>query len=78
MKKTFILTSLALIFAGMTLQAQTPAPVDPAWRTGALSNGMKYYIRSNPKPEGKACFWIAHDIGALHETHNQNGLAHFL
>ena len=75
MKLFFV--SLMLI-VGLTLQAQTPAPVDPAWRIGTLSNGMKYYIRSNPKPEGKACFWIAHDIGALHETHNQNGLAHFL
>ena len=76
MKQLFL--SLILIVIGLTLQAQTPAPVDPAWRTGTLSNGMKYYIRSNPKPEGKASFWIAHDIGALHETHNQNGLAHFL
>jgi Predicted Zn-dependent peptidases len=75
--KLFIV-SLALIFTGLTIQAQTPAPVDPSWRIGTLSNGMKYYIRSNPKPEGKASFWIAHDIGALHETHNQNGLAHFL
>ena len=70
--------SLALIIIGLAIQAQTPAPVDPAWRIGNLPNGMKYYIRSNPKPEGKASFWIAHDIGALHETHNQNGLAHFL
>ena len=71
-------SSLMVIFIGLTIQAQTPAPVDPSWRIGALTNGMKYYIRSNPKPEGKASFWIAHDIGALHETHNQNGLAHFL
>ena len=76
MKQFF--ASLILIITGLTIQAQTPAPVDPAWRIGALPNGMKYYIRSNPKPEGKASFWIAHDIGALHETHNQNGLAHFL
>ena len=70
--------AIALLFLCLIIKAQTPAPIDPAWRTGALSNGMKYYIRANPKPEGKACFWIAHDIGALHETHNQNGLAHFL
>ena len=79
MKNTFFLTiTLALYFWSLNSQAQTVTPMDPAWRTGTLSNGMKYYIRSNPKPEGKACFWIAHDIGALHETHNQNGLAHFL
>ena len=70
--------ALALLSAAFSIEAQTPAPVDPAWRIGTLPNGMKYYIRKNIKPEGKACFWIAHDIGALHETHNQNGLAHFL
>jgi len=74
--KTFFV-ALTIILC-LNIQAQTPAPVDPAWRIGTLPNGMKYYIRNNPKPEGKACFWIAHDIGALHETHNQNGLAHFL
>ena len=78
MKK--ILTTLSIIFICLTfhMQAQTLAPVDPLWRIGTLPNGMRYYIRHNPKPEGKACFWIVHDIGALHETHNQNGLAHFL
>ena len=70
--------ALLLLSFSLSTQAQTPAPVDPAWRIGTLDNGMKYYIRKNAKPEGKACFWIAHDIGALHETYNQNGLAHFL
>ncbi len=80
MKKNLILSTLVLVFCIMSLgmNAQTPTPVDPAWRMGTLENGMKYYIRKNAKPEGKASFWIAHDIGALHETHNQNGLAHFL
>ena len=80
MKKNITYLAIALIFISICLniQAQTPTPVDPAWRIGTLSNGMNYYIRKNVKPEGKACFWIAHDIGALHETHNQNGLAHFL
>ncbi len=78
MKKHLILATLALTISVMGMNAQTPTPVDPAWRMGTLENGMKYYIRKNAKPEGKACFWIAHDIGAVHETHNQNGLAHFL
>ncbi len=77
-KKLKISFLSCLLLMGLTMQAQTPAPVDPAWRTGTLPNGMRYYLRHNPKPEGKACFWIAHDIGALYETHNQNGLAHFL
>jgi zinc protease len=59
-------------------QSLTQAPIDPAWRIGTLENGMKYYIRHNARPEGRAGFWIAHDIGSLHETHYQNGLAHFV
>jgi len=80
MKRKQIIGILLFAFCALCLNvnAQTPAPTDPAWRMGTLSNGMKYYIRKNAKPEGKAGFWIAHDIGALHETHNQNGLAHFL
>jgi len=80
MKKKFIFTSLLIVFcvSFYNTHAQTSAPVDPAWRTGTLSNGMKYYIRKNATPSGKASFWIAHNIGSLHEIHSQNGLAHFL
>ena len=80
MKNNPLLATLmfAFLFLSFNAKTQTLTPVDPAWRIGTLPNGMKYYIRKNAKPEGKACFWIAHDIGALHETHNQNGLAHFL
>ncbi|MDR0737813.1 MAG: insulinase family protein [Prevotellaceae bacterium] len=80
MKKHLLFVTLALAMSAMSLHAnaQTLMPVDPAWRTGTLDNGMKYYIRKNATPAGKAGFWIAHDIGSLHETPNQNGLAHFL
>jgi zinc protease len=74
----FVTLALAISAVSLNVNAQTPTPVDPAWRTGTLDNGMKYYIRKNATPAGKAGFWIAHDIGSLHETHNQNGLAHFL
>ena len=28
----------------------TPLPVDPKVRIGTLPNGIRYYIRQNPKP----------------------------
>src|SRR5204862_7854674 len=31
--------------------ASAPLPFDPAVTVGTLSNGMRYYIRENPKPE---------------------------
>jgi zinc protease len=52
-------------------------PVDPKVRSGVLDNGMHYYIRVNKLPEKRAEFYIAHNVGAIQEDDNQNGLAHF-
>lgn len=53
-------------------------PADPATRVGKLDNGMTYYIRHNDKPEDRAEFYLATHVGALQETPDQDGLAHFL
>ena len=53
-------------------------PLDPAVRIGKLDNGMTYYIRHNEKPKGQASFYIYHDVGAVQEDDDQQGLAHFL
>lgn len=63
-------------------QAQTtdynqPVPLDPKVKFGTLPNGMKYYIRTNKLPEQRAEFYIVHNVGAILENDNQNGLAHF-
>ena len=39
---------------------------------------MKYYIRHNDKQKGLADFYIIHNVGAIQEDDNQQGLAHFL
>ncbi|MEI7661392.1 MAG: insulinase family protein [Bacteroidota bacterium] len=52
-------------------------PLDPLVRTGVLENGMHYYIRSNKMQEKRGEFYIAHNVGAILEEDNQNGLAHF-
>ena len=52
-------------------------PLDPSVRTGKLENGMSYYIRKNAKPENRAEFYIVHNVGAILENDDQNGLAHF-
>lgn len=53
-------------------------PNDPNMRIGTLENGMTYYIMKNKKPEGMANFYILHNVGAIEEADNQQGLAHFL
>ena len=76
MKRLFIF--IAAIFAAAVATGQTPLPNDPAVRVGKLENGMTYYIRHNALPEGRAEFHLATDVGAVQETEEQDGLAHFL
>ena len=79
--RKFILLAAALILGAGSLLAQDPMqqlPLDEAVRKGVLDNGMTYYIRPNNKPEGRAEFYLATNIGALQEAPDQDGLAHFL
>jgi len=56
----------------------SPVPNDESVRSGVLSNGMTYYIKSNQEPKERASFYIIQNVGALLEEDNQKGLAHFL
>ena len=80
MRKLFV--SLVALFVGVaSINAQDPTqqlPLDPEVRVGVLENGMTYYIRHNEKPKGQASFFIYHDVGAIQEEDDQQGLAHFL
>lgn len=70
---------LALFFGAAVIgNAQTPLPNDPAVKVGKLDNGMTYYIRHNDKPAQRAEFYLATHVGAIQETPDQDGLAHFL
>ncbi|MBR4853537.1 MAG: insulinase family protein [Alistipes sp.] len=60
------------------INPQQPIPADKEIRQGVLPNGLTYYIRHNEKPKGMANFYIVHDVGAVQEGDNQQGLAHFL
>ena len=80
MRKLF--SMLVMLFVGVSsIFAQDPTqplPLDPAVRVGVLDNGMTYFIRHNDKPKGQASFYIYHDVGAIQEDDDQQGLAHFL
>ena len=78
MKRFFLIAALfvlAVPFASAQLQQ---LPNDPAVRTGKLDNGLTYYIRHNDKPEQRAEFYLATNVGAIQEAPDQDGLAHFL
>ena len=76
--KKLIFSLVALVLGVMGLSAQTPLPLDEQVRVGRLENGMTYFLRHNEKPKGQASFYIYHDVGAVQEDDDQQGLAHFL
>ncbi|MEY2960135.1 MAG: hypothetical protein RLZZ01_2703, partial [Actinomycetota bacterium] len=53
-------------------------PDDPAVRVGTLDNGLRYYVRSNDNPGGKAELRLAVDAGSVDEVGPATGVAHFL
>jgi zinc protease len=71
---------LASLFAA-PLAAQAPRdslfPVDPAITVGRLSNGIRYYIRVNHRPEKRAELRLVVNAGSILEDEDQRGLAHF-
>ena len=79
MKRFFLLIASAVIALGAYAQGQMQVlPNDPAVKIGKLDNGMTYYIRHNEIPAGRAEFYLATHVGAIQETPDQDGLAHFL
>ena len=79
MKRFFLIAALLLAVAPFAGAQQMQAlPNDPAVRQGKLDNGLTYYIRHNDKPEQRAEFYLATNVGAIQEAPDQDGLAHFL
>jgi zinc protease len=72
--------ALVILLAPFALGAQgSPTiPADPQVVTGTLANGLRYYIRQNSRPEGRAELRLAVNVGSLMEDADQRGLAHFL
>ncbi|WP_456462866.1 M16 family metallopeptidase, partial [Lutibacter sp.] len=53
-------------------------PDDPSVIRGTLSNGLKYYIKKNGKPEDKVELRLVVNVGSILEDDDQQGLAHFM
>ncbi|RPJ83607.1 MAG: insulinase family protein, partial [Acidobacteria bacterium] len=61
-----------------TAALDTKIPVDPKMAVGTLSNGLRYYIRSNGRPVQRAELRLVVNAGSLMEDDDQRGLAHFV
>jgi len=57
---------------------QQEFPIDPAIRTGQLDNGLRFFIRANSEPRGRAELRLVVDAGSILEEEDQRGLAHFV
>jgi zinc protease len=53
-------------------------PVDPQITTGRFANGLRYYVRTNKKPEKRAELRLVVNAGSILEERDQSGLAHFV
>jgi zinc protease len=56
----------------------TIVPVDPRITVGTLPNGLRYYIRANQQPRGRAELRLVVNAGSVLEDDDQRGLAHFV
>ena len=53
-------------------------PVDPRITVGTLPNGLRYYVRANKQPQGRAALRLVVSAGSILEDDDQRGLAHFV
>jgi zinc protease len=69
----------ATVFAQAAAPALTQVlPVDADVTTGQFDNGLKYMIRRNSLPAGRAELRLVVNVGSLVEDNDQLGLAHFV
>src|ERR1700709_1138138 len=77
-KHIYLAVAGTFILAANALAQEKPLPLDPAVRTGKLANGFTYYIRHNEEPKNRVVFYLANKVGAVLESDDQRGLAHFM
>ncbi|MDR2521170.1 MAG: insulinase family protein, partial [Spirochaetaceae bacterium] len=63
-------------YAGLSPDEKTPFM--PAAKTGALENGLRYYILENKMPASRAFIHLVVNAGSVLEEENERGLAHFV
>ena len=78
MKKIILLVCIGLAYLSVFSQTDLNSviPSDPKVRQGVLTNGMRYYIRQNAKPEKRAELRLAVNAGSNFEDDDQQGIAH--
>jgi len=73
-----LLAALRLSVSAQNFAPNAVLPLDTAIKTGALPNGLKFYIRKNGRPEKRVSLRLAVKAGSLEENDDQLGLAHLI
>ena len=73
-----LVLSLVALLGFAQVNPQAPLELDKKVLYGKLDNGLTYYVMHNEKPAQRADFYIVTNVGAVQETPDQDGLAHFL
>ena len=53
-------------------------PINPNIHTGALENGLSYYVLHNSKPANRIELRLVVRTGSMNEEEHERGLAHFV
>src|SRR6201986_427020 len=78
-KGSLAMLGMLFLFHKEKVTAQNlPLPLDPAVRTGKLSNGFTYFIRHNEEPKHRVVMYLVNKVGSILEDEDQRGLAHFM
>ena len=64
--------------APLPADVNAPIPFDPSITTRTLDNGLKYFVRKNNQPGGRAELRLVVNAGSLLEDDDQLGVAHFV
>src|SRR2546425_8579449 len=72
------ITCLTAAPAQVAPSLSDPIPVEREITIGRLSNGLRYYVRANKKPEKRAELRLVVKAGSVLEDDDQQGLAHFV
>ena len=59
-------------------RTQTPLTLNPAVKTGVLSNGMTYFVLQNSEPKNRISLRLAVKAGSCMEEDDQQGVAHLV
>jgi len=75
---SYLVVALTFASAAPAQDLKAPLPVDSSVRTGTLPNGLKFFIRRNPRPADRVLLRLAVQAGSVDEADDQRGLAHML